>query len=56
LLIIELYVFISVIIYIGVYKELRFSIYWNIDFTGLLHPIINYIVTGLKLGDKGVVR
>jgi hypothetical protein len=40
----ELYVFIGAIIYMGVYEEPRFSMYWNTDFnTGPLHPIADHI-------------
>jgi hypothetical protein len=45
LLIEELYVFISVIIYIGVYDEPKVSMYWNIDFNiGPLYLIPTYIL------------
>jgi hypothetical protein len=45
LLIEELYVFISVIIYIRVYNEPKVSIYWNIDFNiGPLYLIPIYIL------------
>jgi hypothetical protein len=44
LLIEELYVFIRVIIYMGVYKEPQIEMYWNTDFNkGPLHLILKYI-------------
>jgi hypothetical protein len=37
--------FISTIIYIGVYKEPRIDMYWNTDFNkGPLHSITNHIL------------
>ena len=44
LLVEELYVFISAIIYMGVYEEPEVSMYWNTDFdTGPLHSIPTHI-------------
>jgi hypothetical protein len=40
----ELYVFLGVIIYIGIHLEPSISMYWNIDFNkGPLHPVSNHI-------------
>ena len=40
----ELYVFISTIIYIGVHKEPRIDMYWNTDFNkGPLHSITTHM-------------
>jgi hypothetical protein len=44
LLVEELYVFISTIIYMGVYEEPAIEMYWNADFNkGPLHTITNHI-------------
>jgi hypothetical protein len=44
LLVKELYVFISAIIYIGIYIEPQICMYWNSDFNkGPLHSIASYI-------------
>jgi hypothetical protein len=46
LLVEELYVFLGVIIYIGIHKEPQIEIYWNTDFNkGPLHSIASHIVT-----------
>ena len=40
----ELYVFIGVIIYMGVHDEPRIEMYWNTDFNkGPLHSVVNHI-------------
>jgi hypothetical protein len=44
LLVEELYVFIGVIIYMGIHKEPRIDMYWNTDFNkGPLHSIPSHI-------------
>jgi hypothetical protein len=44
LLLEELYVFIGVIVYMGVHEEPAIPMYWNSDFNkGPLHPITNHI-------------
>jgi hypothetical protein len=44
LLVEELYVFIGVIIYMGIYKEPQIPMYWNTNFNkGPLHLILAHI-------------